>query len=41
MVVDDEYASLADIPFANIDNDQFVDLEDGGSVDQFLKLHQP
>lgn len=40
MIVDDEYASLADISFANIDNDRFVELEDGGSVDEFLKHHQ-
>ena len=37
MVVDDEYASLADIPFANIDDDQFASLEEGGSVDAFLQ----
>lgn len=37
MVVDDEYASLADIPFGSIDDDDFTNLEDGGSVDAFLK----
>lgn len=37
MVVDDEYAALPDIPFGNIDDDQFADLEDGGSIDAFLQ----